>query len=308
MWLVSLVVVMFTRLHCRKKREIVAFPHQAGGHAAFKCGNRFLKGMQGRSIVIEDNFYATINRLKTSCPTHRALSTFMPRYFGLQVIAGEQYLVLEDLTGAFERPSVADLKIGTKTWQDGASEEKIASKREKFVHQDTYGWRMVGMRVWQPSTQSYKVYGKKYGKSQTVQAMNGGKPLIDFLSCDDQQDSPNLRVDVLLQLQMQLQQILDWFEQQQVYSFRSSSLLIIFEGQVNKTGGAQRIQGEAAGRGRMKVAVKMIDFVYTQPLKEGDHDCSYIHGLRDILRCLNQILSGKRKRRLVDFEQNRLPV
>ena len=43
-----------------------------------------------------------------------------------------QFMILDDLTYGYEKPSVIDLKIGTKTWEDDAPQEKIDRESKKY--------------------------------------------------------------------------------------------------------------------------------------------------------------------------------
>jgi hypothetical protein len=57
------------------------------------------------------------------------------------------YLILEDITHPFSRPSLIDIKMGTKTYEPDASPKKIAYERSKFSGQEELGFRFVGMKV-----------------------------------------------------------------------------------------------------------------------------------------------------------------
>ena len=52
-----------------------------------------------------------------------------------------QFMILDDLTYGYEKPSVIDLKIGTKTWEDDAPQEKIDRESKKYPLQRTIGFR-----------------------------------------------------------------------------------------------------------------------------------------------------------------------
>lgn len=233
----------------------------------------------GTRTTAESKFYCEVAKLKVLSRTHRELSAFMPQFFGIQFIKGARYIVLEDLTAIYSRPSVLDLKMGTKTHQTGATAARIAHKRKKFPLQDVYGWRAVGMRVWQvhgPDAGDYKVYNKTYGKAQSRSEMDRGQPLIDFVS-----NGKRLRAEILLQILQQVLRILAWFKHQRAYVFRSTSLLLIYEGDM-------RFDSQS----KVPVTVKMIDFVYTQPLESAAQDESYIVGLHDLVSKLQALAAS----------------
>ena len=58
-----------------------------------------------------------------------------------------EYLVLEDLTATFSKPSILDLKLGKRVWDDFADQEKIDRELKKYPAQETLGFRIIGMRV-----------------------------------------------------------------------------------------------------------------------------------------------------------------
>ena len=58
-----------------------------------------------------------------------------------------RFMILDDLTAGYEKPSVIDLKIGTKTWEDDAPQEKIDRESKKYPLQRTIGFRLTGMRI-----------------------------------------------------------------------------------------------------------------------------------------------------------------
>ena len=72
-----------------------------------------------------------------------------------------RFMILDDLTAGYEKPSVIDLKIGTKTWEDDAPQEKIDRESKKYPLQRTIGFRLTGMRVFNRNTMQYDIYDKK---------------------------------------------------------------------------------------------------------------------------------------------------
>lgn len=114
------------------------------------------------------------------------LSKFTAPYYGLvgqrQVnpestpygLSEDAHLLLQDLTTNFSKPNVIDLKIGTHSYEPDASEEKIARESSKYAQQALFGFRIVGMRVYDPNhpdadESNYVFYNKAYGRSLTTQ-------------------------------------------------------------------------------------------------------------------------------------------
>ena len=55
--------------------------------------------------------------------------------------------MLEDLTASFSKPSILDLKLGKRVWDDFADQEKIDRELKKYPAQESLGFRVIGMRV-----------------------------------------------------------------------------------------------------------------------------------------------------------------
>ena len=59
----------------------------------------------------------------------------------------DEFMMLEDLTAYFHRPSILDIKIGKRVWDDFADPDKIEREKKKYPVQDVVGFRIIGMRV-----------------------------------------------------------------------------------------------------------------------------------------------------------------
>ncbi len=57
------------------------------------------------------------------------------------------YLRLADLTHAYRHPTIIDIKMGTRTFDDDAPASKRDMELAKFPDQATLGFRFTGMKV-----------------------------------------------------------------------------------------------------------------------------------------------------------------
>lgn len=57
------------------------------------------------------------------------------------------YLKLEDVTHRFKKPCIMDVKIGQKSYDPYASEEKIKQQISKYPLMEEIGFLVLGMRV-----------------------------------------------------------------------------------------------------------------------------------------------------------------
>ena len=77
-------------------------------------------------------------------------------WHSLTVPPPAEYLVLEDLTASFSKPSILDLKLGKRVWDDFADQEKIDRELKKYPAQESLGFRIIGMRV---NVHQHRVWG-----------------------------------------------------------------------------------------------------------------------------------------------------
>ena len=185
-----------------------------------------------------------------------------------------RFMILDDLTAGYEKPSVIDLKIGTKTWENDAPQEKIDRESKKYPLQRTIGFRLTGMRIFNRNTMQYDIYDKKYGYQQTKESLN------DMFALFFSQINIEYRKTIIESVINQLQPLLDWFEIPGHLKFICSSILIIFEGNTNE---------------QYKPIVRLVDFAHVKQLPPEERDEGCITGIKWILSELktlyNKLLS-----------------
>ncbi|KAK8808011.1 hypothetical protein WA588_006496 [Blastocystis sp. NMH] len=209
---------------------ITAFENQVGGHrfdlqkqGMLHQGSTILKQLQdqGRGVKEELFYEKTVEQ-------YPDLKQWIAGYHGTKEIHMEgidgKFMILDDLTFGYDKPSVIDLKIGTQTWEEDASKEKIERESKKYPLQRTFGFRLTGMRVYNKEKKDYDIYDKKYGYSITEDTLNGMFAL--FFS----QVDPSERTAVIQSVIDQLRPLLSWFEVPGRLRFICSSILIILEG------------------------------------------------------------------------------
>ncbi|RPA86757.1 SAICAR synthase-like protein [Ascobolus immersus RN42] len=136
-------------------------------------------------------------------------------------------IVLENLTAPFEHPTILDLKLGAQLWDDEASLEK--RKRLDDVANATtsgsLGYRIAGMKVWDPITSSYKVYDKMYGRQFNESDIIKG--VEDFFAgLGDETELKIKLAERFLSTASGVREVLEK-EESRMYS---ASLLFVFEG------------------------------------------------------------------------------
>jgi len=235
-------------------------------------------------------------RMKREIELLRRLAPLAPSYYGVMdqptdplsfvpSLSNSAYLLLNDVTSNFSKPCVLDLKMGQRSYEPDAPLAKIDKEIGKYVHQVLYGFRIVGMRVYDPQT-GFHTFDKTFGRSlktddAVVTALKGffqrrGDREEDESSKDMSSD---VRKRVIENLIPMLLRIKNWFEENTMLGFYASSLLIVYEGDVTSR--------------RHTADVKMIDFGHVRRQSGGDR--GYLYGIKMLIGMLNSILEDEKK-------------
>jgi len=186
-----------------------------------------------------------------------------------------KYMVIEDLTRYYKHPCVMDVKVGTRTFGDDATEAKKISQGNKCTATTTasLGVRLCGYKVFYPRTKSVtevdKYAHRKLDKDTIIHS------LYEYFHTGN-----HLRREVIQKFIDHLQTLRQTMEQDEAYRIYSSSLLFMYEGSIEEPANVQ---------------VKMIDFehtfLYTDKTK--DLDDGYQFGLNSLIYLLETILGMK---------------
>jgi hypothetical protein len=287
-------------------------PIQVGGHGTIiahpSCAAALLKPLNDARGAAELAFYKAVFSPPRS---HQPPATLMPRYLGTSaplptacptlegtgasvsggggaavaaafnpcevVGGGEAYLVLEDLAHGFQRPCVMDVKMGVRSWGDGASAEKQAREAAKWPAQERLGLRFTGMVLSGEGAGAPRALGREFCHGLPCEGDAGPRQALGaFLS----NGRGGLRRDVAAAFLGHLEAVNAWFLVQHEFCFYSSSLLFLYEAE-------DRAQGCRAAD------VRMIDFAHVQATGEGGgaRDEGYLVGLQTLMRCLQGMLT-----------------
>uniref|UniRef100_A0A8C4QHA8 Kinase n=1 Tax=Eptatretus burgeri TaxID=7764 RepID=A0A8C4QHA8_EPTBU len=137
------------------------------------------------------------------------------------------YIKLEDVTRHFSMPCILDVKIGRCTYDPFASPEKVLYERRKYPNMEHVGFIILGMRVYQVESNSFKVYDKTFGRALASDSNSLRIGLSNFFH-----NGQSLRTDVIPGIMHRLGRICTWFQRQTCLHFYRSSLLIVYEGAV----------------------------------------------------------------------------
>eukprot|EP00667_Euglena_gracilis_P021209 EG_transcript_23163 len=222
-------------------------PLQVGGHeggVVFE-GGRLLKLCLHRSEI---EFY-------TKTVGHPIFQPFLPQFYGVEVRGGQPYVALENLVSEMTLPALLDLKVGTRTYGDDATPEKIASREAKDRASTTglVGVNVVGCQMYDASGTKVQLGHKFKKKVKSVEELRA--VLLQFLCTEQLKEAARRFIGDLLAV----------FQRQTEFAFYGSSLLLAYD---------------AALASEATLRVKMIDFAHVHPTPNGGLDESYLTGLR----------------------------
>ncbi|PXF48801.1 Inositol hexakisphosphate kinase 3 [Gracilariopsis chorda] len=188
---------------------------------------------------------------------------------------------LEDINRSFCIPCVIDCKIGTRHYDDDASEEKRRRHIEKAnaTTSAKCGIRLTGMQSFKRSaapmspTGLFESRDKYHGR--TLREHDLLPQLTWFFH-----DNFRVRVDAVAQVLERIRRLRAHLIHQRHFFFYSSSLLIVYEGAL-----PQHVPS--------KVDVRMIDFAHTVR-SNGRRDDGYLKGIDYLISVLNRILQNER--------------
>lgn len=86
------------------------------------------------------------------------------------------FIKLQDLTNGMLEPCIIDLKMGCRTWDPLATDQKRESEDGKYKQcKGTVGFCIPGFQAYQISSGTYKKFGKEYGKKLNQNTVKDGK-------------------------------------------------------------------------------------------------------------------------------------
>ncbi|XP_071811699.1 inositol hexakisphosphate kinase 3-like isoform X1 [Apostichopus japonicus] len=141
-----------------------------------------------------------------------------------------RYILLENLASKFKRPSILDLKIGTRGYGDDVTEEKRLAHlaKAKLSTAGTLGVRIGGMQVYQVDKDSYRRLTKHYGKSISDYDTLLGT-IEEFFH-----DGNSIRKSILSKFIKRLKTLINVITNEEGCRFFGCSLLILYEGDLSQ--------------------------------------------------------------------------
>ncbi|XP_022090820.1 inositol hexakisphosphate kinase 3-like [Acanthaster planci] len=196
-----------------------------------------------------------------------------------------KFILLENLTSKFRSPCILDIKLGTKTYHKDHSEAKrqLHIDRDAATTTATLGLRLCGMQVYQPSKGCYKCRNKYDGRRLGKDGLR--RALCEYFSTCDQ-----VRMELLPPFIEKLQGLIRVVSAITTFSFLSTSLLFMYEGDTGDQSGV----GASEVSRDLLVDLRIIDFANSESdpdhitdIESSNKGCLY--GLKNLLQILESI-------------------
>ncbi|KAF9908559.1 hypothetical protein EC991_009704 [Linnemannia zychae] len=152
----------------------------------------------------------------------------------------DECICLENVSLGFKKPCVLDLKMGTQLYDDDASEEKKARLAAVAANTTSLplGFRMTGFEVYDSEKDDFTKYSKHFGKGLTEETVLDG-----FRKYFAAKLGPERMRLVIERFVNDLTDFLATIETQEL-RMRSSSLLMIYEGDVEAFDAGMELEQE----------------------------------------------------------------
>jgi len=177
---------------------------------------------------------------------------------------------MEDVCHGCVHPNVADIKLGTRTYDPLASPEKVAKEQSKYQYQAQLGMRLTGMQIYRAMVGTYERFDRFYGRSLTPDLVGGA---VAALFGADTAPVPQETLALLRGAMAQVADLLAWFKSQHTVRLFSSSVLLVLDAGVSS------------------VRVRLIDFAHAYAaaqLPDADDGC--IVGLTTLTGILDDLV------------------
>ena len=241
-------------------------------------------------------------------------------------IQTDMAVVLENVATGYIKPNILDVKLGARLWADDAPLAKRV-KLDKIAEETTskpFGLRIAGMKTFQgldntiqegTTADGYKLYDKMYGRSFNTETVPEGFREYFRLNNEERPKAPMRKVirrfiDDLEEMTKVIKN-----EESRMYS---ASLLFVYEGDPQALKEAFSVEkeliealqeehptqidnhedhasGESEEEDRPKFppiqSLKLIDFAHAQWTPGQGPDENILHGIRNVIKILNDLVS-----------------
>jgi hypothetical protein len=197
-----------------------------------------------------------------------------------------------------------DVKMGTRSYEEDASAEKIAYEKSKFPLQETAGFRIQGIKVFDPQQQRYvefRNFGRSitsmdeltlafqcYFPSEDTAKTTKLLKAVSVLMCWSVKREVCVSILILffcrIQFLQRLDQLKTWFDKQQGTQFIASSFLFLYDGE-ESVHDVKPITNNA-----YRADIRLIDFAHVTHPASPQHDEGLQTGITTLIQCFQTLL------------------
>ncbi|XP_063693597.1 inositol hexakisphosphate kinase 3-like [Bolinopsis microptera] len=288
--LVETSAVQYSSQFRFEEHAVTNFSYQVGGRAEIVSLNLGEDKSIGKPLnKTEHHFYETAVK---SLPCN--LLDYIPCYRGVVEIKNGKpatlgdklrlkrkgcYIVLEDVTSRFKKPSIMDLKMGTRQFSDTMSPEKIARKKNRSLAttSNELGVRVAGIRSFNSSEScGHHHMNKMEGRELTSDSILDAFRMFFF----DGKEMHTAAIDRILHKLTNIIELIRLCDSVRLYC---CSLLLVYES--DKTGNLTNV----------KTDIRIIDFAEFQTrsgdgVKYDGPDDGFLRGLESLVRILANLM------------------
>lgn len=246
--------------------KISAVSHQLPDKTSPETSN----STSNKPKILEKNLFSELNLSKSMIK--ELITEYIPKFYGIQQINGNDYLELENLGYAFTSSCMADVKIGRVTYDPTADEQKKLRREKKWPPLKEVGYQFLGVKR-DDEDQLDRKYFRSLSKENYKSIYEKFLPEIskEKFSNDQNLNQQNKRKLIIQQWVQKLEKIIGWFKNQSSIQFYASSLLV---GYCSVT---------------CQTCIKMIDFAHVF-YEDGKKDENYIYGIEKFRDDLKEFL------------------
>ncbi|CAG0920163.1 unnamed protein product [Notodromas monacha] len=215
----------------------------------------------------ETVFYANVSDAKDILDE---LKKCIPKCLGLHLhdTSGIHhcYLKLEDIAVNMKTPSAMDCKIGVRITDPLCTPQKVEIMEKKYVGtRIPLGISLIGARYLVTKTQEWKILGRDFADSVTVQ---------DLDSVFEDYTNAGIDKRVITCFLNQMDRLKEWFTRQRIFLFFSTSLFFCYDADIlsRRTLNGPTSESATEAVDTNKIILKMIDFAHVFPSQDQRDD------------------------------------
>ena len=239
----------------------------AGGHKAdfifLEDGNLLKKPGLGELEFYEQVYCGETGEPFAKENEYLKKREFIPQYYGYEAVKNKLWIKIQNLQYNIPQVCHLEIKMGRSTKPENASKEVKADDKIKCEKTTSakLGFRITGYVI---RNILGDVADSGFKVKENIQEKDVSKILMRLLCCNGQMDPNMVALDYYLK---RLNELLEFFEEQNSRYFRACSILFILSNVSNI------------------YDLKLIDFAYVLPLAsiEKQKDEGFIHGLRSLI-------------------------